>query len=162
MLSSLPLRISLALAGWRERRALASELATLRMQGELERTLADSGVSPSEVLRLFRQHPGAGRQFREMSDRIGVDRARLPLTQATGAALRDMEWRCGECRAWRDCRAWLASGLWSDGYIRFCPNAAALEQMRDEQRAQPAETAPEPYPPPGILAELKAKAGQYF
>ncbi len=162
LLSWLPARISLGLAGWRERHALACELAYLRMQGELERTLADSGVSPSEVPRLFRQHPGAARQFRDMIDRVGIDRARLPLTPATGAELRDMEWRCGECRAWRECRAWLASGLWSDGYSRFCPNADALERMRDEQRGQSRETTPERYAPPGLLADLKAKAGQYL
>ncbi len=154
----LPASIALAIEGWRERHELACEMAQLRMQGDLERTLADSGVSPSDVPRLIRAHPGAARQFAEMVERVGIDRARLPLTPAIGAAFREMGLRCGECAVWRHCRAWLDSGLLTDGYRDFCPNAEALELMRDQQR--PAQPDRPPSPRSGILAELGASAGQ--
>ncbi len=156
----LPASIALAIEGWRERHALACEMARLRMQGDLERTLADSGVAPSDVPRLIRAHPGAARQFGDMAERVGIDRARLPLAPAIGAAFRDMGLRCGDCTVWRHCRAWLDSGLLTDGYRDFCPNAEALELLRDQQR--PAQPDRPQSPPSGILAELGTSAGQYL
>ncbi len=156
----LPASFALAIAGWRERRALACEMARLRMQGDLERTLADSGVSPSDVPRLIRAHPGASRHFGDMVERVGIDRTRLPLTPAIGAAFRDMGLRCGDCTVWRRCGAWLDSGLLTDGYRDFCPNAEALELLRDQQR--PTQPDHPQSPQSGILAELGASAGQYL
>lgn len=155
-----PAWIRFAVEGWHERHALARDLAKLRLQGELDRTLADNGISGSEVMRLMRAHPGAARQFAEMTERVGVDRRRLPATPAVGATLRDMEWRCGECRSWRRCRDWLGSGLRNDGYRAFCPNADALEELRDRQQRSAPVQGTEPNTRPGLLAELQAVAGQ--
>jgi hypothetical protein len=155
-LMQVPTRMAQGLEGWRERHVLSREFAALRQNGEFERTLTDSGISSSEVARLFRAHPGAARQFGAMIERVGLDRARLPHIPRIGAELRDMEWRCGECGSWRQCRDWLATGLGSDGYRRFCPNADALEQLRDEQHGEPPQASPRP----GILGELKACGGQ--
>jgi hypothetical protein len=120
--------ILLAIEGWRERSRLRRELDNLQQRGDLERTLADSGISLSDVPRLMKAHPGSARQLGEMMQRLGIDRAALP--RAT--ALRDMEWQCSDCADWRKCRTWLASGDAPGGHHAFCPNAEALDELRSE------------------------------
>src|SRR6476661_168604 len=73
--------------------------------GELDRTLAESGIAPGDVKRLMKAHPGTARQLAAMMRRQGIDPAALPRR----SALRDMEWQCGACGDWRQCRAWLAA-----------------------------------------------------
>lgn len=141
---------------WRERSALGSELAELRQRGELERTLADSGIAPSETERLLHAHPGSARQLSEMMERLGIDRSHLPLTNEISATLREIEWNCGECADWRQCRAWLSSGVPKEGHLAFCPNAPALEQLRALQRAAAPEAKTEAGAvPPGLRPATK-------
>lgn len=143
--------------GWRERARLRSEFARLAQQGELERTLADSGIAPSDVPRLMRAHPGTPQQLRRMMARLGIDRARSSRSKALADAIRDMEWRCGECADWRHCRDWLDAGAHTDSYRTFCPNASALDQLRCRE----VETsAGEPPHRCGLLAELEAAKGE--
>jgi hypothetical protein len=142
-------RISTTVQAWRERRVLERELAQLHAHGEYDRVLADNGLSSSDVPRLLHAHPGAARQLADMMSRLGVDRRRLVVTPAVAGELRDIEWRCGECRSWRQCRAWLDAGEVPERYRSFCPNTAALDRLRDRQRTAVGKSRS------GVLAELR-------
>ena len=127
--------ILITIEGWRERFRLRRELDDLRLHGELERTLADSLISPLDIPRLMRVHPGTSRQLADMMRRQGIDRAALPCMPR----LRDIEWRCGECKDWRKCRSWLASRDAPDNYRyryrAFCPNAEAFDELREPMQS---------------------------
>ena len=123
--------ILITIEGWRERFRLRRELDDLRLHGELERTLADSLISPLDIPRLMRVHPGTSRQLADMMRRQGIDRAALPRMPR----LRDIEWRCGACKDWRKCRSWLASRDAPDNYRAFCPNAEAFDELRRAEHA---------------------------
>jgi len=151
-----PRRILLAIEGWRERSRLRRELDILRQHGELDRTLLDSGIAPSDVSRLMRAHPRTPQQLAEMMRRLGIDRAALPRSPAVAEALRAMEWRCGECADWRKCRTWLASGDAPGSYRALCPNAEALDELRCSETAASGSSLRNPC---GILAELEAAKG---
>jgi hypothetical protein len=103
-------RILVIIEGWRERRRLRRELNDL----------------PLDIPRLMKAHPGASRQLADMMRRLGIDRAAMPHMPR----LRDIEWRCGECKNWRKCRRWLASRDAADEYRAFCPNAEAYDELR--------------------------------
>jgi uncharacterized protein YjiS (DUF1127 family) len=159
--SSLPERLARWFAGciegWRERARLRSEFARLAQQGELDRTLADSGIAPSDVPRLMHAHPGTPQQLRRMMARLGIDRTRFSRSKALADAVREMEWRCGECADWRHCREWLDSGAPAETYRAFCPNATALDHLRC---AEVETSAGEPSHRCGLLAELDAAKGE--
>lgn len=129
-LAHLPEWILLAVQGWRERLRLRRELDTLRRHGELERVLTDSGITPSDVPRLMRAHPRTPQQLDKMMHRLGIDRTALARGGAAAEVLRAMEWQCGECADWRQCRAWLASPDATESHRAFCPNAEAFDQLR--------------------------------
>lgn len=138
-LAQLPGSILLAVQGWRERSRLRRELETLSRHGELDRTLSDSGIARSDVSRLMRAHPNTPQQLAQMMQRLGIDRAALPHSTAVAEMLRAIEWQCGECADWRQCRAWLASPDAAETHRAFCPNAEAFEQLRSA--ATPAKGA---------------------
>jgi uncharacterized protein YjiS (DUF1127 family) len=142
--------LRLVLEGWREHARLRQELATLEQRGELDRTLIDTGIAPSDVPRLLRAHPHTPEQLRRMMRRVGLDRATLPHTPAVVERLRAIEWRCGECTNWRRCHAWLAADETPEGYRRFCPNAEAFDELR-HLLTPPAR---------GLLAELAETHGE--
>jgi uncharacterized protein YjiS (DUF1127 family) len=158
---SLPERLARWFAGciegWRERARLRSEFARLAQQGELDRTLADSGIAPSDVPRLMHAHPGTPQQLRRMMARLGIDRARFSRSKTVADVIREMEWRCGECADWRHCRAWLESGAPAETYRAFCPNAAALDHLRCREVETSAGAPPHCC---GLLAELEAAKGE--
>ncbi|MBV8653078.1 MAG: hypothetical protein JO255_16560 [Alphaproteobacteria bacterium] len=118
-------RISISIEGWRERSRLRRELTDLRLNGEFDRTLADSLISAHDIPRLMKTHPGTSRQLTEMIRRQGIDCAAIPAMPR----LRDIEWQCGECKEWRRCRSWLASRDAPDEYRAFCPNAEAFDEL---------------------------------
>ena len=148
-------RVSTTLEKWRERRELEHEFVQLRAQGEFERTLADSGISSSDLPRLMRAHPGTTRQLEQIMSRLGLDRRQLVMTPAVAEELREMEWRCGECQSWRECRAWLGSDLSSEG-PRSCANAGAIDRLRDQQA--PGLASGPNNARSGVLTELKSGA----
>lgn len=121
-------RLLTTVEGWWERYLLRRELAELRGHGELERTLADSGIAPSDIPRLLRAHPQTRQQLSRMMRRLGIDRTALPPSQVE--AVREMEWQCGACADWRDCRAWLALPVSPGDDHAFCPNAETLDRLR--------------------------------
>ena len=150
-IAQLPNWIWLTVDGWRERSRLRRELDNLRQQGELDRTLIDSGIAPSDVDRLMRSHPHTGEQLAQMMQRLGIDRAALPRSPTVLEELRATEWRCGECADWRKCRTWLVSRDAPDSYRAFCPNAETLDELRTSGASFRR--------PCGILAELAARKG---
>jgi hypothetical protein len=152
-ITQLPDSILLTVDGWRERFLLQRELDNLRQQGELDRTLIDSGIAPSDVPRLMRAHPHTPQQLSEMMRRLGIDRAALPRSAAVAEAVRAMEWRCGECTDWRKCRAWLAGLGGPASYRAFCPNAEVLDTLRCAETTASGSSFGKPC---GILPELEA------
>ena len=149
-LRHLPARIWLAAEGWRERMQLRRELDHLRQHGELERTLRDSGIAPTDIYRLMRAHPRTCEQLDDMMQRLGIARDALPRSPAVAEGLRAMEWRCGECADWRKCRRWLDAADAPGSYRAFCPNAEALDELR---------MAGESFGKPrGVLTELAVAA----
>jgi len=137
----LPDRVLATVEGWWERYQLRREFGELRRHGELERTLADCGIAPSDVSRLLRAHPRSRQQLSRMMRRLGIDRAALPPSVLE--TLRDMEWQCGACADWQQCRAWLAAPASSEDQHAFCPNAEALDHLRGKApTAQPTEKQP--------------------
>jgi hypothetical protein len=148
-----PGRVMLAIEGWRERSRLRREFDYLRRQGDLDRTLLDSGIAPSDVSRLMRAHPRTRQQLTEMMERLGINRAALPRTVAVAETLRAVEWQCGECADWRTCRAWLASRDASATYRAFCPNAEALDALRCSDATTSGPSVGQPC---GLLAQLEA------
>jgi uncharacterized protein YjiS (DUF1127 family) len=147
--------LKLTFDAWREHARLRREFAALQQRGEFDRTLADTGIAPSDVPRLMRTHPGTSWQLGEMMRRLGIDRAKLPRTTPMAESLREMEWRCGECTDWRKCREWLAAGHPPETYRAFCPNAAALDALRCRETAAAALSH-------GVLAELAETEGECF
>jgi len=143
---------------WREHFALECELAELAAHGALDHALADVGLSRSEMPRLLKGHPGAIRQLTEMTQRAGINAAVLARDQS----LKEIKWRCIECRSWRQCRAWLAANETGDGYRVFCPNVDAFDEMRKRE----VSVLSEPHCPHaadlegGILTELEAVKGE--
>jgi hypothetical protein len=159
--SRLPSCLMLAVEEWRGHFQLECELADLAAHGALDRALADVGLSQSEIPRLLKGHPGAVRRLTEVMRRAGINAADLAHDQA----LKEIEWRCIECRSWRQCRAWLASNETGDGYRAFCPNLNAFDEIRrervsrqsEERRPHSADTRGG-----GILNELETLKGQLY
>jgi uncharacterized protein DUF6455 len=154
-LARLPSRLMLTIDDWRERSLLANELDALAAHGELDRTLLEAGLSPTDVPRLLTGNPRAARQLPAMMRRVGIDPGLLPITPET----REVEWRCTDCRSWRRCRDWLAASDADHEYRAFCPNGSALEQIRDRQEQRVAERD-HPAISLGALQELDAMRGQ--
>lgn len=156
-MARLPDWIRLTLQGWREHGRLRRELEGLRQNDELERTLADTGLSQSDVPRLMHAHPRTPQQLADMMRRLGIRRGQLPHDAQTAGRLRAIEWRCGDCATWRQCRAWLASGEATEEYRAFCPNAAAFDELRRAETAVAGEALSESS---GVVAEFPPVRGQ--
>jgi len=125
-IARLPDWLRLTIEARRERSRLRRDLDDLSRHGELDRTLAESGIAPGDVKRLMKAHPGTARQLAAMMRRQGIDPAALPRR----SALRDMEWQCGACGDWRQCRAWLAAPEAQETRHLHCPNQAAFDALR--------------------------------
>jgi len=128
-LSNLPSRFMMAIEDWREDFVLECELAELAGHGALDRAIADVGLSQSEIPRLLKGHSGAVRQLTEVMRRAGIDPADLTRDRT----LKEIEWRCIECRSWHQCRAWLTANETGDGYRAFCPNVATFDEIRKRE-----------------------------
>lgn len=155
-LARLPDWIRVTVEGWREHARLRRELDDLHHRGELDRTLVDTGISPSDMPRLMHAHPHASQQLAQMMRLLDINRAELPHDAQTAASLRAIDWQCGDCAAWRRCRAWLALGEATQEYRGFCPNAAAFDALRRSQAAAGDRRRSAA----GVLAELAATHGE--
>jgi uncharacterized protein YjiS (DUF1127 family) len=145
----------LSIESWRERSRLRRELNDLDQRGELGRTLQDTGMTWSDVSRLMRAHPHTQQQLAQMMKHLGINRSTMSSRPRGVEALRAMEWQCGECTNWRKCRAWLASTQGPESYRAFCPNAAALDDLRCSEAAGSSVSARKR----GVLVELRSEEG---
>jgi hypothetical protein len=70
-----------------------------------------------------------------MFDRLGIDLPRA-ARHLLGIELASVSRTCISCRSGTDCEAWLhRNGRENDRY-EFCPNAAALDRIRDLQEGR--------------------------
>lgn len=103
---------------------------------ELDRVLADAGLSRGDVEAMLANYPTSERLLGEMAQRLGIA-DRLEKHRLTE---RDMLRLCTVCKEQGRCKHWLASGA-TEGYEDFCPNADALATM---QRAEQWARTPQP------------------
>jgi uncharacterized protein YjiS (DUF1127 family) len=118
-------RARLAFDDMRQRHALRRELAVCAMQGGLDETLADIGVSRAQIVPLVKGAPNAARLLTRMAAWVGVD-----LEGIRDPALRrELQRVCSLCAAQGRCKHWLDDPD-SRGYREFCPNAGTLDELR--------------------------------
>jgi hypothetical protein len=73
--------------------------------------------------------------MRRMFDRLGIDLARA-APHLLGIELASVSRTCMSCRHGTECEAWLGgNGREGDRYA-FCPNAAALDRIRNLQEGR--------------------------
>ncbi|MEE9300261.1 MAG: DUF6455 family protein [Alphaproteobacteria bacterium] len=118
-----------SLSDWRQNkvRGLSLERDFGRLQGrELDRALADIGLTRNDLSSLLKGCPIARQMFPRMMERIGVD---------TERAWRDpkfmgrIELACRACSVRRHCQRWLRSDEPAAGYRAFCPNASEFDRL---------------------------------
>jgi hypothetical protein len=120
----------------RERAALRRDLAALESVGELDRVLADLGLSRDGIPLLMKNHPRSARLLAGMMQRLGIPTPQDPWIRARlHPQLTEIRQQCVMCTKTRRCERWQRSGA-STGHAAFCPNAAALVQLRLEQRIE--------------------------
>jgi hypothetical protein len=74
--------------------------------------------------------------MRRMFDRLGIDLARA-ARHLLGTELASVSRTCMFCRQGAECETWLkGNNREGDRYV-FCPNAAALDRIRDLQEGRP-------------------------
>jgi hypothetical protein len=156
VLARLPERLRSVAGALREKAALRHEIQLLDEAGELDRVLADAGISADDIPDLLAAHPGADHQLADMMCRLGIDATRVPPVPTSSETLHDMERRCAACAAWRECRSWLASDKDDAAYHQFCPNAHALDEILRLKSARLAREEKSR----GILQELDETRGQ--
>lgn len=125
MFARLARRARIAYRDMRQRQTLRRELAECALNGELETTLGELGLSLGQVERLVKGYPESSRLLQAMGRRLGVDRIGVKdiLT------LREMQRSCSLCPSHAECRHWLRSGE-GEGYHAFCPNAGIFDELR--------------------------------
>jgi uncharacterized protein YjiS (DUF1127 family) len=122
-------RLEAAAVAARDRNALRTELADLAALGELDRTLADVGLTRAQLDSVIESHPSACRLLTGMLDRLGLDPARIDAVEP----MREVAWRCTICAEKQRCGEWLAADR-STGWQAFCPNVEVFEAARDAVR----------------------------
>lgn len=110
---------------WHSRRALGEELNRLG-----ERELDDLGIVRGQIPTLVAAYPEAPRLLMRMLRQVGIDDERVGT-----ALLRELERTCANCVERKACRHWLKAPTPAGDYRRFCPNAAVLEKLANEQAA---------------------------
>jgi hypothetical protein len=118
-------RLQSAALAARERNALRIELADLEARGELDRTLADAGLTRAQVPAVVRSHPNACHLMARMMDELGIDAESVDAADS----MHDAAWRCTTCTEKRVCAEWLAHPR-DAAWRAFCPNADTFEEAR--------------------------------
>jgi hypothetical protein len=118
-------RLQSAALAARERNALRTELADLAAKGELDRTLADAGLTRAQVPALVRNHPNACHLLARMMDQLGIDAESVDEADS----MHDAAWRCTTCTEKRVCAQWLAQPR-NETWRAFCPNADTFDAAR--------------------------------
>lgn len=118
-------RLQSAANAARERNALRTELADLAVTGELDRVLADAGLTRAQMRTLVDSHPSACHLLAGMMKQLGIDAEALEKVER----MRDIAWRCTICVQKERCSEWLAHPE-GDAWHAFCPNAQCFDEVR--------------------------------
>jgi len=111
----------------RARRVFRAEIDALDRAGTLDGVLGDLEMTRADIETLVQADPGAARRLAAMTARLGLTDA---LRRRAGpATAREIELVCTRCAATNECEHWL-SGDKDGGNEQFCPNAGALEALR--------------------------------
>jgi len=113
------------------RRELRAELTGLG-RGDLDRVLADIGISRDEMEAMIRNATHSRMLLGSMLRRLDLDR---PLSLATPEVVREIERRCATCDNPKQCGDWLNKGAPGDAYRGFCPNATAFDNLSRADKA---------------------------
>lgn len=108
-----------------DRRRQMEELAALDPR-DLDRIQAEIGCDRYELAALVRHTADPRPLLDQMILRLGLE---WRFMFAAPVQVRELERRCGACRARGTCRSWLRAGVNDDAYKRFCPNAANFETL---------------------------------
>jgi uncharacterized protein YjiS (DUF1127 family) len=108
------------------RRELRGELAALG-NGDLDRVLADIGLTRDEMSTLITNAPRSRMLMQSMLRRLGLEKRVALLSPQL---IRGIERRCATCGNQRDCRRWIEKGGPADAYRHFCPNAEAFDAVQ--------------------------------
>lgn len=106
------------------RRSLRQELTSLG--GDLDRVLAEIGITRNEMERLIQNAPRARPLLQSMTRRLGLEQR---LAHLAPDLMRTVERRCATCNYQAECEDWIAHAQASDGYPRFCPNAETFGSL---------------------------------
>jgi len=107
------------------RRELREELASLG-NGDLDRVLADIGLTREEMETVILNAPRSRMLLQSMLRRLDLDR-RMALMAPQ--LVRNIERRCATCGNQKECQDWMDKGSPGDTYRRFCPNAATFDSL---------------------------------
>ena len=108
----------------RRQRAIAGEIVRLRQSGESARLLSDIGLSEAQGDIRPYSNLESPRLLDAMLSRLGINRKKA----LHGRDGQDLQASCALCSLPAACEHWLKSGQ-TDGYQRFCKNAAVLEAL---------------------------------
>lgn len=114
------------LRGYRARYRLRNDLGRLT-EAELDCTLADAGLSRSDLATIFAAGSGKRSLMARMMTHFGIDPKRAALRH--WGALREAEATCARCGNARRCRRWFEWGLRNDAPRVFCPNAERFDEI---------------------------------
>lgn len=107
------------------RRELREELAGLG-NGDLDRILADVGLSREDMEKVIDNAPRSRMLLQSMLHRLDLDRR---LNLIAPEVSRMIERRCATCGNQKQCGDWMAKGAPGDAYKTFCPNAETFDNL---------------------------------
>ena len=107
------------------RRELREELAGLG-GGDLDRVLADIGISREEMETVIVNAPRSRMLLQSMLRRLDLDKR---LSLMAPQLVRTIERRCATCGNQRECGDWMGKGAPGDAYKTFCPNAETFDNI---------------------------------
>ena len=106
------------------RRELRAEFAGLG--GDLDRVLADVGMSRAELDTLIDNAPRSRMLLQSMLRRLGLE---TRLAAVAPQLIRTVERRCATCGNQRECGDWIGRGAPGEDYRRFCANVEAFDAL---------------------------------
>ena len=112
----------------RAQRSLRAEFDTLERAGALDDVLRDVDMTRTDLAAIVKADPGAARRLAAMAARLGL--ADALRRHGARRDVREIELACTRCAATGECDTWLR-GSQAGGNEKFCPNAAALQALRD-------------------------------
>jgi hypothetical protein len=107
------------------RRDLREELTGLG-RDDLDRVLAELGISRDELEIVIKNAPRSRMLFQSMLRRLGLEK-RIGL--AAPQLIRRIERRCATCSRQKECSDWLEKGAPGTAYRQFCPNAETFDNL---------------------------------